>query len=100
MSRATSSAAGAASFNTVMPVVGYRRFASSSATTLNGWAYYGEQFFGILSRKVIMPLIYCLLIPFEKITKVEVVWRSDPVTRPGLPNLIGVIGQAGSSRRS
>ena len=46
-------------------------------TTLIGWAYYGEQFLEyILGRRVTVPYrwIYCLLIPFGAISRVEVVW--------------------------
>ena len=64
-------------------------------TTLIGWAYYGEQFFEyILGRKVTVPYrwIYCLLIPFGAISRVEVVWAWGDLMNAlqVFPNLIGV----------
>jgi AGCS family alanine or glycine:cation symporter len=100
----TSSAAVAAGFNSVMPTVGGWIVAFCvflfGYTTLIGWAYYGEQFFEyILGRKVTMPYrwIYCLLIPFGAITKVEVVWAWGDLMNAlqVFPNLIGVIGLSG-----
>ena len=69
-------------------------------TTLIGWAYYGEQFFEyILGRKVTVPYrwIYCLLIPFGAISRVEVVWAWGDLMNvlQVFPNLIGVIGLSG-----
>ena len=69
-------------------------------TTLIGWAYYGEQFLEyILGRKVTMPYrwIYCLLIPFGAISRVEVVWAWGDLMNAlqVFPNLIGVIGLSG-----
>jgi AGCS family alanine or glycine:cation symporter len=103
-SGATSSAAVAAGFNTVMPTVGGYIVAFCvflfGYTTLIGWAYYGEQFFEyILGRKVTTPYrwIYCLLIPFGAITKVDVVWAWGDLMNAlqVFPNLIGVIGLSG-----
>ncbi|HTM25269.1 MAG TPA: amino acid carrier protein [Vicinamibacterales bacterium] len=100
----TSSAAVAAGFNAVMPTVGGWIVAFCvflfGYTTLIGWAYYGEQFFEyILGRRVTMPYrwIYCLLIPFGAITKVEVVWAWGDLMNAlqVFPNLIGVIGLSG-----
>ena len=100
----TSSAAVAAGFNTVMPTVGGWVVAFCvflfGYTTLIGWAYYGEQFFEyILGRKVTVPYrwIYCLLIPFGAVTKVEVVWAWGDLMNAlqVFPNLIGVIGLSG-----
>jgi AGCS family alanine or glycine:cation symporter len=100
----TSSAAVAAGFNSVMPTVGGWIVAFCvflfGYTTLIGWAYYGEQFFEyILGRKVTMPYrwIYCLLIPFGAVTKVEVVWAWGDLMNAlqVFPNLIGVIGLSG-----
>jgi len=78
----TSTAAVAAGFNTVMPTFGGWIVAFCAFlfgyTTLIGWAYYGEQFFEyILGRAVTIPYrwIYCLLIPFGAISKVDVVWE-------------------------
>jgi AGCS family alanine or glycine:cation symporter len=100
----TSSAAVAAGFNSVMPTVGGWIVAFCvflfGYTTLIGWAYYGEQFFEyILGRKVTLPYrwIYCLLIPFGAVTKVEVVWAWGDLMNAlqVFPNLIGVIGLSG-----
>jgi AGCS family alanine or glycine:cation symporter len=103
-SGATSSAAVAAGFNTVMPGIGGWVVAFCvflfGYTTLIGWAYYGEQFFEyILGRKVTMPYrwIYCLLIPFGAVTKVDVVWAWGDLMNAlqVFPNLIGVVGLSG-----
>ena len=66
-------------------------------TTLIGWAYYGEQFFEyILGRRVTVPYrwIYCLLIPFGAVSRVEVVWAWGDLMNALqiFPNLIGVVG--------
>ena len=65
-----------------------------------GWAYYGEQFFEyILGRNVTVPYrwIYCLLIPFGAVTKVDVVWAWGDLMNAlqVFPNLIGLIGLSG-----
>jgi AGCS family alanine or glycine:cation symporter len=100
----TSSAAVAAGFNTVMPTVGGWIVAFCvflfGYTTLIGWAYYGEQFFEyILGRQVTLPYrwIYCLLIPFGAVTKVDVVWAWGDLMNAlqVFPNLIGLIGLGG-----
>jgi AGCS family alanine or glycine:cation symporter len=100
----TSSAAVAAGFNAVMPTVGGWIVAFCvflfGYTTLIGWAYYGEQFFEyLLGRKVTLPYrwIYCLLIPFGAVTKVEVVWAWGDLMNAlqVFPNLIGLIGLSG-----
>ena len=97
----TSTAAVAAGFNTVMPTVGGWIVAFCAFlfgyTTLIGWAYYGEQFFEyILGRAVTIPYrwIYCLLIPFGAISKVDVVWAWGDLMNAlqVFPNLIGVVG--------
>jgi AGCS family alanine or glycine:cation symporter len=97
----TSSAAVAAGFDAVMPTVGGWIVAFCvflfGYTTLIGWAYYGEQFFEyILGRRVTIPYrwIYCLLIPFGAVTKVDVVWAWGDLMNAlqVFPNLIGVIG--------
>ena len=69
-------------------------------TTLIGWAYYGEQFFEyILGRNVTVPYrwIYCLLIPFGAVTKVDLVWAWGDLMNAlqVFPNLIGLIGLSG-----
>jgi AGCS family alanine or glycine:cation symporter len=100
----TSSAAVAAGFNSVMPGIGGYIVAFCvflfGYTTLIGWAYYGEQFFEyILGRKVTVPYrwIYCLLIPFGAITRVDVVWAWGDLMNAlqVFPNLIGVVALSG-----
>lgn len=100
----TSSAAVAAGFNAVMPTVGGWIVAFCvflfGYTTLIGWAYYGEQFFEyMLGRKVTLPYrwIYCLLIPFGAVTKVDVVWAWGDLMNAlqVFPNLVGLIGLSG-----
>lgn len=100
----TSTAAVAHGFNTVIPVAGGYIVAFCTFlfgyTTLIGWAYYGEQFFEyILGRRVTIPYrwIYCLLIPFGAVSRVEVVWAWGDLMNvlQVFPNLIGVIGLSG-----
>jgi len=100
----TSTAAVAAGFNSVMPTVGGWIVAFCTFlfgyTTLIGWAYYGEQFFEyFLGRAVTVPYrwIYCLLIPFGAISKVDVVWAWGDLMNvlQVFPNLIGIIGLSG-----
>ena len=100
----TSSAAVAAGFNSAMPTVGGWIVAFCvflfGYTTLIGWAYYGEQFFEyLIGRKVTLPYrwIYCLLIPFGAVTKVDVVWAWGDLMNAlqVFPNLIGLIGLSG-----
>ena len=100
----TSTAAVAAGFNTVMPTFGGWIVAFCTFlfgyTTLIGWAYYGEQFFEyILGRKVTVPYrwIYCALIPFGAISRVEVVWAWGDLMNAlqVFPNVIGLIGLSG-----
>jgi AGCS family alanine or glycine:cation symporter len=96
-----STAAVAQGFDSVMPVFGGWIVAFCTFlfgyTTLIGWAYYGEQFFEyILGRRVTLPYrwIYCLLIPFGAISRVDVVWAWGDLMNvlQVFPNLIGVIG--------
>jgi alanine or glycine:cation symporter, AGCS family len=99
----TSTAAVAAGFNTVMPFGGYVvAFCTFlfGYTTLIGWAYYGEQFFEyFLGRAVTIPYrwIYCLLIPFGAIARVDVVWAWGDLMNvlQVFPNLVGLIGLSG-----
>ena len=100
----TSTAAVAAGFNAVMPVAGGYIVAFCAFlfgyTTLIGWAYYGEQFFEyILGRKVAVPYrwIYCLLIPFGAISRVEVVWAWGDLMNAlqVFPNVIGLVALSG-----
>jgi AGCS family alanine or glycine:cation symporter len=100
----TSTAAVAAGFNTALPTVGGWVVAFCTFlfgyTTLIGWAYYGEQFFEyILGRAVTVPYrwIYCLLIPFGAVSRVDVVWAWGDLMNvlQVFPNLIGVLGLSG-----
>jgi AGCS family alanine or glycine:cation symporter len=100
----TSSAAVAAAFNSSMPTVGGWIVAFCvflfGYMTLIGWAYYGEQFFEyILGRKVTTPYrwIYCLLIPFGAVTKVDLVWAWGDLMNAlqVFPNLVGLIALSG-----
>jgi alanine or glycine:cation symporter, AGCS family len=104
----TSSAAVAAAFNTAMPGIGGYVVAFCAFlfgyTTLIGWAYYGEQFFEyILGRKVTVPYrwIYCLLIPFGAVSRVEVVWAWGDLMNAlqVFPNVIGLIALSGTVAR-
>jgi AGCS family alanine or glycine:cation symporter len=100
----TSSAAVAAAFNSAIPTAGGWIVAFCvflfGYTTLIGWAYYGEQFFEyILGRKVTLPYrwIYCILIPFGAVTKVDLVWAWGDLMNAlqVFPNIIGLIGLSG-----
>ena len=100
----TSTAAVAQAFDTAIPVVGGWVVAFCAFlfgyTTLIGWAYYGEQFFEyILGVRVTTTYrwIYCLLIPFGAMARVDVVWAWGDLMN-GLqifPNVIGLVGLSG-----
>jgi AGCS family alanine or glycine:cation symporter len=99
-SGATSTAAVAQAFDASMPAGGYVvAFCAFlfGYTTLIGWAYYGEQFFEYLvGTRLTMAYrwLYCLLIPFGAIARVEIVWAWGDLMN-GLqvfPNVIGLIG--------
>jgi len=100
----TSTAAVATAFGAAIPIVGGAIVAFCTFlfgyTTLIGWAYYGEQFFEyILGRRVTTPYrwIYCLLIPFGAVSRVDVVWAWGDLMNvlQVFPNLIGLIGLSG-----
>lgn len=100
----TSTAAVAVAFNAAMPGLGGYVVAFCvflfGYTTLIGWAYYGEQFLEYwLGRGVVMPYrwVYCILIPFGAISKVDLVWAWGDLMNALqiFPNLIGVIGLSG-----
>ncbi len=101
-------AAVAAAFDTAIPVVGGWVVALClllfGYTTLIGWAYYGEQFLEYLTgRKVTIAYrwIYCLLIPFGAMARVDLVWAWGDLMN-GLqifPNVIGLVGLAGLAAR-
>ena len=102
--RATSTAAVGLAFNSAMPGVGGYLVAFCvflfGYGTLIGWAYYGEQFLEYwLGRRVVMPYrwIYCLLIPFGAVAKVDLVWAWGDLMNALqiFPNLIGVMGLSG-----
>jgi AGCS family alanine or glycine:cation symporter len=103
-SRPTSTAAVALAFNTVMPsfggyVVAFCVFLFGYGTLI-GWAFYGEQFLEYwLGKRVVLPYrwIYCLLIPFGAITKVDLVWAWGDLMNALqiFPNVIGLIGLSG-----
>lgn len=103
-SGATSTAAVALAFNAALPGAGGYIVAFCvflfGYTTLIGWAYYGEQFLEYwLGPRIVLPYrwIYCLLIPFGAIAKVDVVWAWGDLMNALqiFPNLVGVIGLSG-----
>jgi AGCS family alanine or glycine:cation symporter len=103
-SGAQSSAAVAEAFNASMPVVGGWMLTISiflfGYTTLMGWAFYGEQFLEYLfGRRIVMPYrwLYCLLIPFGAIAKVDLVWAWGDILNGSqvFPNLIGIVALSG-----
>jgi len=97
-------AAVAAAFDSAIPVAGSWVVAFClflfGYTTLIGWAYYGEQFLEYMTgRKVTVAYrwVYCLLIPFGAMARVDVVWAWGDLMN-GLqifPNVVGLIGLAG-----
>src|SRR6185503_2521078 len=99
----TGAAAVAQAFDTAIPrgggIVAFCAFLFGY-TTLIGWAYYGEQFLEyVFGPRVTMPYrwIYCLLIVFGAIGKVDLIWAWGDLMN-GLqifPNLVGVIGLSG-----
>jgi AGCS family alanine or glycine:cation symporter len=100
----TSTAVVAAAFDTSIPLVGGWIVAVCAFlfgyTTLIGWAYYGEQFLEyVFGTRITMPYrwIYCFLVVFGAIGKVETVWAWGDLMN-GLqifPNLVGLIGLSG-----
>ena len=104
----TSTAAVAQGFNAAMPGFGGYLVAFSvflfGYGTLIGWAFYGEQFLAYwLGSRVVLPYrwIYCLLIPFGAIAKVDLVWAWGDLMNALqiFPNLIGVIVLGGVAAR-
>jgi AGCS family alanine or glycine:cation symporter len=102
--RATSTAAVGLAFESAMPGFGGYLVAFCvflfGYGTLIGWAYYGEQFLEYwLGPRVVLPYrwIYCVLIPFGAIAKVNLVWAWGDLMNALqiFPNLIGVIGLSG-----
>jgi alanine or glycine:cation symporter, AGCS family len=105
----TSTAAVAQAFDAAMPgfggyVVAFCVFLFGY-TTLIGWAFYGEQFLEYwLGRRVVVPYrwIYCLLIPFGAVAKVNLVWAWGDLMNALqiFPNLIGVIALSGIAAKA
>jgi AGCS family alanine or glycine:cation symporter len=101
--RVTSTAAVGLAFDSVMPGGGYLLAFCVflfGYGTLIGWAYYGEQFLAYwLGPRVVMPYrwIYCLLIPFGAVAKVNLVWAWGDLMNALqiFPNLIGVLALSG-----
>ena len=106
--RATSTAAVGLAFDSAMPGGGYLLAFCVflfGYGTLIGWAYYGEQFLAYwLGPRVVMPYrwIYCLLIPFGAIAKVNLVWAWGDLMNALqiFPNLIGVIALSGIAAKA
>jgi AGCS family alanine or glycine:cation symporter len=99
--RATSTEAVGLAFDAAMPGFGGYLVAFCvflfGYGTLIGWAYYGEQFLEYwLGPRIVLPYrwIYCLLIPFGAIAKVNLVWAWGDLMNALqiFPNLAGVIG--------
>jgi AGCS family alanine or glycine:cation symporter len=104
LSGQTSTAAVALAFNSAMPTVGGWVVSFCvflfGYTTLIGWAYYGERFLEYwLGPRVVTPYrwIYCLLIPFGAIAKVNLVWAWGDLMNALqiFPNIIALIGLSG-----
>ena len=105
----TSTAAVAQAFNAAIPgfggyVVAFCVFLFGY-TTLIGWAFYGEQFLEYwLGRRVVMPYrwIYCFLIPFGAVAKVNLVWAWGDLMNALqiFPNLIGVLALSGIAAKA
>jgi alanine or glycine:cation symporter, AGCS family len=102
--RATSTAAVALAFNATMPGFGGYLVAFCvflfGYGTLIGWAFYGEQFLEYwLGKRVVVPYrwVYCLLIPFGAVAKVNLVWAWGDLMNALqiFPNVIGLIGLSG-----
>jgi alanine or glycine:cation symporter, AGCS family len=69
-------------------------------TTLIGWSYYGEQFFEyVFGRWIVVPYrwVYCGLIVFGAISKVDTVWAWGDLMNGFqiFPNLVGILGLSG-----
>jgi AGCS family alanine or glycine:cation symporter len=100
----TSTAAVALAFDAALPGIGGYVVAFCvflfGYTTLIGWAFYGEQFLQYwLGPRVVVPYrwVYCLLIPFGAIAKVNLVWAWGDLMNALqiFPNLIGVLALSG-----
>lgn len=107
--RATSTAAVALAFSAAMPGFGGYLVAFCvflfGYGTLIGWAFYGEQFLEYwLGPRVVLPYrwLYCLLIPFGAVAKVNLVWAWGDLMNALqiFPNLIGVLALSGVAARA
>src|SRR5687767_11010534 len=107
--RVTSTAAVGRAFESVMPGFGGYLLAFCvflfGYGTLIGWAYYGEQFLAYwLGPRVVMPYrwIYCLLIPFGALAKVNLVWAWGDLMNALqiFPNLVGVLALSGIAAKA
>ena len=106
--RLTSTAAVGLAFDSVMPGGGYLLAFCVflfGYGTLIGWAYYGEQFLAYwLGPRVVIPYrwIYCLLIPFGAVAKVNLVWAWGDLMNALqiFPNLIGVLALSGIAAKT
>jgi AGCS family alanine or glycine:cation symporter len=107
--RPTSTAAVALAFDAAMPGIGGYLVAFCvflfGYGTLIGWAFYGEQFLVYwLGKRIALPYrwIYCLLIPFGAIAKVNLVWAWGDLMNALqiFPNLIGVIALSGIAAKA
>jgi AGCS family alanine or glycine:cation symporter len=105
-SGATGPAAVTQAFNSAMPAASAGGWMVTVSvflfgySALIGWAYYGERFFEYLvGAWIIMPYrwLYCLLIPFGAVAKVDLVWAWGDMLN-GLqvfPNVIGLVFLSG-----
>jgi alanine or glycine:cation symporter, AGCS family len=104
LSGQTSTAAVALAFNAAMPTLGGWIVSLCvflfGYTTLIGWAYYGERFLEYwLGPRVVLPYrwIYCLLIPFGAVARVDLVWAWGDLMNALqiFPNIIGLVALSG-----
>ena len=100
----TSTAAVAEAFEHTVPTVGSWVVAASAflfgSTTILGWGYYGEQFFGYaFGDRVVVPFrwVYCALIVVGATSRVDLVWAWGDLMNglQILPNLVGLVGLSG-----
>jgi AGCS family alanine or glycine:cation symporter len=93
----------AAAFDSAMPFGGFVVAICAllfGYTTLIGWGYYGEQYLQYLfGKRIIVPYrwIYCGLVVFGAVTRVEMVWTWGDLMN-GLqifPNIVALIGLSG-----
>jgi alanine or glycine:cation symporter, AGCS family len=104
----TSSAAVAVAFESAIPMVGGWVVAFCvflfGYTTLIGWSFYGEQCLSyLLGPSIVVPYrwIYCLLIPFGAMSRVDLVWAWGDLmnTLQVFPNMVGLLALSGIAAR-